>query len=76
MMLSREQFDQIRARYRMDLSACEAAMDFACELMQAEAKAISIAEPSAVASINRLQRGSLEARSLAGDISAEAFDEV
>lgn len=76
MTLTEEQFAQLCATHSMTQTDAQAAMDFAYDLLQSEAKAVGRAEPEAINTIRNLEIAAQESYVLASNISAEKFNEV
>lgn len=76
MTLTKEQFAQLCATHSMTSTDAQAAMDFAYDLLQSEAKAVGRAEPEAISTIRNLEIAAWEPYVLASNISAEKFNEA
>lgn len=72
MSITKEKLDEIRKRYRsllvLDADA-EEALNFAHDLLEAEADAVKAQEPYAVNTIQRLEAAAYEVFSLAQEIA-------
>ena len=77
MYLSKEKFNEIKKRYSrliiVDGDDVDA-MDFVCEVMEAEADALKEKEPYAVNTISRIEHAIHEVYEISRDIENEYFD--
>lgn len=76
MYITKEKFKELREKYRnliiVESDAVDA-LNFAQELLEAEADAIKDREPDAIATINRLNAAAYEVFDICGDVDNERF---
>ncbi|MBR4855444.1 MAG: hypothetical protein IKU94_02335 [Bacteroidaceae bacterium] len=79
MYLTREQFEALREKYSnlliMDHDVRDA-LNFAHDLLAAEADALQAREPSATVTIDRLNKAAYEVFDICQNVERESFSEV
>lgn len=76
MYITKEKFKEIKGRHNTLLvleDDADEALTFVRELLEAEADALKVAEPYAVASIKKLEDAAYQVFEMSGDINAEEF---